>query len=444
MKQDNAGISGRFTIIAISLSLAIGIFISLMLLGTVSAKSGSDATSQLAFSTIMAKLTGNQILENPNTRRWQAKVTSSVTGAAIVKVPLLTEITVAVTGASVASVPVTVLDTPLGELGAYQFKVSYDPAVIQATSVLGGDSPFAGITASNVTNPVTGAEVVEWNHFQSGSVFVPASIDVANIVFTAVGTAGECSTLSLTIVELVDNSAVSIPSVSEDGQVCLLEAFANVETSLIGTQDGDDAALPTGVKATIDQIKDAGSGDPLPGRLIGSYKAELTFPATLAEATDCRLKSPVDQSPTNCSISAGLVQLQATAGVTGSGVTAPIDPLAFVALRLIGANNSFTTVNLNFTEIKDDLGNLMPQISPPDTRTFLRGDALADGGISIGDALFIGQHLVAARPVGEGPGEVNPVNAGSVKHDSPNDFISLADAILIAQFLVGNVDELFQ
>lgn len=254
MKQDNAGISGRFTIIAISLSLAIGIFMSLMLLGTVSAKSGSDATSQLAFSTIMAKLTGNQILENPNTRRWQAKVTSSVTGAAIVKVPLLTEITVAVTGASVASVPVTVLDTPLGELGAYQFKVSYDPAVIQATSVLGGDSPFAGITASNVTNPVTGAEVVEWNHFQSGSVFVPASIDVANIVFTAVGTAGECSTLSLTIVELVDNSAVSIPSVSEDGQVCLLEAFANVETSLIGTQDGDDAALPTGVKATIDQI----------------------------------------------------------------------------------------------------------------------------------------------------------------------------------------------
>ena len=47
------------------------------------------------------------------------------------------------------------------------------------------------------------------------------------------------------------------------------------------------------------------------------------------------------------------------------------------------------------------------------------------------------------RPVGEGGGEVNPVNAGSVNHDSPNDVISLADAVLIAQFLVGNVDEFY-
>ena len=36
------------------------------------------------------------------------------------------------------------------------------------------------------------------------------------------------------------------------------------------------------------------------------------------------------------------------------------------------------------------------------------------------------------------------MNAGSVNHDTPgNDFISLADAILIAQFLVGNVNEVF-
>ena len=444
MNPEHAPINGRFLIIAISLALTMGIFMSLMLLNTVSAKSGPDATSRLNLSNMTVKLTGNQASEFSRFSDWQAKATAAVTGTATVKVPLLTELTLSVTGASVVSIPVTVLDAHDSELGAYQFKVTYDPAVVEATSVLGGASPFGGITASNVTNPVTGTEAVEWNHFQGGSILVPAEIEVANIVFTATGAAGQCSDLEITVVEIVDNSAVPFANITESGELCLLDAFAEAETSLIGTQDGDDPALPTGVKATIDEIKDAGSGDPLPGRLIGSYKAQLTFSSSLAEATACRLKSPIDQSPTLCSIGSGIVQLQATAGVTGSGVVAPLDPLAFVALRLVGANDEDTVVNLNFTEIKDDQGNLMPQISPPDTRTFLRGDALADGGISIGDALFIAQHLVAARPVGEGAGEVNPVNAGSVNHDSPNDFISLADAIKIAQFLVGNLDKFYE
>ena len=87
----------------------------------------------------------------------------------------------------------------------------------------------------------------------------------------------------------------------------------------------------------------------------------------------------------------------------------------------------------------------MPQEFPSDSRTFLRGDAQADGSISIGDALFIAQHIVAplSRPAGEGAGAIHPVNAGSVNHDSPNDFISLADAIRIAQFLVGIRDEFY-
>ena len=130
------------------------------------------------------------------------------------------------------------------------------------------------------------------------------------------------------------------------------------------------------------------------------------------------------------------------------------EPLAVTAsaqsrFQLVGFSNNpvtgATAVNLNFVEIRDDLGDLIPQENPPDSRTFLRGDALADGDISIGDALFIAQHLVAPllRPAGEGVGEVDPVNAGSVNHDAPNDVISLADAVLIAQFLVGNVDEFY-
>ena len=182
--------------------------------------------------------------------------------------------------------------------------------------------------------------------------------------------------------------------------------------------------------------------------LINSYEANITFSSTLAQATACRLKPPLNAAPSDCSILAGQVHLKATHPVSGSGVATPIDPLAFVALRLLGSNNPATgntTVNLNFVEIRDNLGSLIPQATPPDTRTFLRGDALADGSISIGDALYIGQHLVNAtlRPAGEGPGKVNPVNAGSVNHDAPNDVITLADAVLIAQFLVGNVNQFY-
>jgi len=374
-------------------------------------------------------------------------MTLAVTGASVT-VPLSTEITLGVTGAS-ATIPVDVLDVPSGDLGAYQFRIAYDDSVIEATAVLGGDSPFSWVTAFNVTTSVTGGGVVTWNSFQGGSTAVSAAITVANVVFLGVGAVDECSALDLTVEELVDNAAVAIENSHQDGEICLAAAAAVAETDLVAAQDTDDVALPTGVKSTIDLIKDAITGDPLPARKVASYEANITFSASLAVATDCRLKAPFNSGVTDCAINPGTVHLQATSSATGSGTAAPIDPLAFVALRLIGSNNpvsGLTTVDLNFVEIIDEFGDLVAQDSPPDTRTFLRGDALANGNISISDALFIAQHLVAPvfRPVGEGGGEVNPVNAGSVNHDSPNDVISLADAVLIAQFLVGNLNEFYE
>ena len=384
----------------------------------------------------------------------QPRMTLAVTGVATVEVPFLTEITEGVTGATVA-IPVDVLDVPSGDLGAYQFKLTYDPAVVTVgvtgSAVQGGDAPFDAVTAVNITTPTTGTEVVEWNHFQGGSVGVPALITVANVTFEAVGVAGECTNLDITVVELVDNASVDIPNSDQDGQICLVAVDAEAVTDLVAAQDVDNVLLPTGVKPVITLIRDALTEVTLPGRLIASYEANITYPvsgAASAIATDCILKSPFTAAPGVCSIGSGVVNLQASTGVTGSGVTAPVDPLAFVSLRLLGSNNpvtSLTTVELNFVEILDDLGNPMPQVSPPDSRTFLRGDAQADGSISIGDALFIAQHIVAPlfRPAGEGAGDIHPVNAGSVNHDSPDDVISLADAIRIAQFLVGIRDEFY-
>ncbi|PKB59637.1 MAG: hypothetical protein BZY83_00790 [SAR202 cluster bacterium Casp-Chloro-G2] len=365
-----------------------------------------------------------------------------------VTVPLSTDVTLGVSGTS-TTIPVDVLNAPSGDLGAYQFEIAYDSTVITATAVLGGDSPFNGITASNITSPTSGAGVVAWNHFQCGSQSVPAAITVANVVFEAVGTAGQCSVVDLTVVEIVDNAGAALTNTHQDGQICLVSITATAETGLVAVQDVDDPALPTGVKSTIDLIKNTATGTPLPTREIASYEANITFPAAQAVGTDCRLKSPFTSGVTDCSILAGSVHMQATAVTTGTGVVAPIDPLAFVALRLLGSNDpvsGLTTVSLTFVEILDGAGNPIEQEPPPDSRTFLRGDASANGSVGISDALFIGQYLVspASRPVGEGPGQVHPVNAGSVNHDGPNDVISLADAILIAQFLVGNVDEFYE
>jgi len=406
------------------------------------------ATFSILFNAVSAN-SGTSSLEETSNLYWpRASGSPSLAGDATVTVPLSTELGLGVTGSSV-TVPIDVLDVPSGDLGAYQFKIAYDASVIEATAVLGGDSPFSGVTASNFTITVTGVGIVTWNNFQGGSVSVPAAITVANVVFFGVGEAGECSALDLTVEELVDNSAVAISNTHQDGEICLVAVTADAETDLVAAQDVDDVALPTGVKSTIDLIKDSITGDPLPARKIVSYEANITFSASLALATECRLKAPFDAGVTDCSIGSGLVHLQASTPVTGSGVIAPIDPLAFVALQLIGSNDPSsgqTVVDLIFVEIRDEFGDLIAQESPPDTRTFLRGDALANGNISISDALFIGQHLVAplVRPVGEGAGEVNPVNAGSVNHDSPNDVISLADAILIAQFLVGNLDDFYE
>ena len=280
---------------------------------------------------------------------------------------------------------------------------------------------------------------------------VPASITVANVTFQPVGVAGQCTTLDITVVELVDNASDPIVNSDQDGQICLVAEDAESVTDLVAAQDVDNVLSPTGVKPVITLIRDTLSQMPLPARLISSYEANITYPvsgAASAVATDCILKSPFTGAPGVCSIGSGVVNLQASTGVTGSGVTAPVDSLAFVSLRLLRSNNSvtgLTTVDLNFVEILDDLGNNMPQVDPPDSRTFLRGDAQADGSISIGDALFIAQHIVAPlfRPAGEGATDVHPVNAGSVNHDSPDDVISLADAIRIAQFLVGIRDEFY-
>ena len=114
-----------------------------------------------------------------------------------------------------------------------------------------------------------------------------------------------------------------------------------------------------------------------------------------------------------------------------------------MVVRLVGSVEEEAQLELSFSEISDGEGNLVPQDEPA-YEAFRRGDAKADGEVSIADALFIAQYLVGLRDVGGGPDQVHPVNAASVKHDGDFDRISIADVLFICQYLADMSDGYFK
>jgi hypothetical protein len=76
----------------------------------------------------------------------------------------------------------------------------------------------------------------------------------------------------------------------------------------------------------------------------------------------------------------------------------------------------------------------------------LRGDARADGVINIADALIIAQYLVSFRPACTTVVDttcLHAVNAASVAQDGAFDQQTIADTLLIAQFLLVLRDEFY-
>jgi len=142
--------------------------------------------------------------------------------------------------------------------------------------------------------------------------------------------------------------------------------------------------------------------------------------------------------------SAGASNINNTTGVTAFNAIAPlgapwpVDPLAFLKLRLVGCLSENSTLTLEFSEIIDVDGNPIAVQEPFEERVYSRGDAKADGVINVGDPLFAAQTLVGIRSVGDDTAtQTNVVNIASVKHDGQNDVLSVADVLQLMQFLVG-------
>lgn len=177
---------------------------------------------------------------------------------------------------------------------------------------------------------------------------------------------------------------------------------------------------------------------PLPAGGIGSYVASATYNGTLINMLDVRPGLfPFDAALTSKNIN------NVTGVTTFSGAQNLVDahpPLTAAKMvpRLMGCKTDAPTLTLHFTSIVTRQSVTIPeQTTASTTKTFRRGDAKADGVVNAADTLFIAQYIAGNRQVGDGTGLVHPINAASVKQDVGGDKITVADALLIAQMIVG-------
>ena len=248
-----------------------------------------------------------------------------------------------------------------------------------------------------------------------------------------------------------ESSVLTIPP-----PVTVLELVLNCEPLSLGAdstftlhQDPSDGA--TGLKVDITRVFDTHGGDGVNVH-IESFEAGLTYldaaanPAVPSGSLCVELlNSPreMDFPITNSTIdnAAGAATFEGSGAI---GVAWPAD-LGHFLTRLNGSANQKCRVDLEVTSVTDTDGN--PVTVPPRlTQLVQRGDARADGNVTIDDALFIAQYLLGSREACTTVVDttcLHSVNAASVQQDGAFDQIMIADALFIAQYLAGLRDEFY-
>jgi hypothetical protein len=131
-------------------------------------------------------------------------------------------------------------------------------------------------------------------------------------------------------------------------------------------------------------------------------------------------------------------------GTDVNGVSWPAD-LSHVLTRLSGSIDQDCQVDLEVISLDDVNGNPIPAPMVL-SQIVRRGDARADGAITIGDASYIAQYLARLRHACAAEVHLDclhSVNAASVRQDGDFDQKTIADALFIAQQLVGQRDEFY-
>ncbi|MBI2934768.1 MAG: S8 family serine peptidase, partial [Chloroflexi bacterium] len=201
-------------------------------------------------------------------------------------------------------------------------------------------------------------------------------------------------------------------------------------------------------RVNVQSIKNYYTGalvpDPaVPGGLA-SYEATVNFNTAGMNVLSVRAAPPFNVAP---QIGSGQVTLSGSQ--TGS---APQPPVTFASMvtRLIGSANNSYSMTLNFQKVKGTNGDVFIQEGAYTISNLRRGDARADGQVTISDALFIAQYLAGIREPGEDIARTHLVNAASVRQDvtsgpvqNQGDKVTIQDAMYIAQLLAGLRDDYY-
>ena len=207
------------------------------------------------------------------------------------------------------------------------------------------------------------------------------------------------------------------------------------EPILVPYQDPVDGAA--GVRLVIARVYDSSNGEDVVAPLA-SFQSHLSYDGSCVNILGIR---PSDFTATALDIdnASGMTTID---GIAAPPVATPSNLYHAVA-RLVGSNQVPCAVAVELNFLLDGAGN---PVLAPDTsiQNLLRGDARADGVINIADALLIAQYLVGSLPACTTIVDntcVHSVNSDSVRHDRAFDRKTIADAIFLAQFLAGMRDE---
>ena len=135
-----------------------------------------------------------------------------------------------------ATLDVIVNDVTGQGLGAYDITLTFNPAVVNVTSVGGGDSPFDGGPISNINNT---AGTVAFAAFQSSIPGPLGNVRIAEITFEAVGASGDNTALTFTAVDITDAFGDPIGDNGTAGSIDVFEAVACGFTFADSVDGGD-------------------------------------------------------------------------------------------------------------------------------------------------------------------------------------------------------------
>jgi hypothetical protein len=338
-------------------------------------------------------------------------------------------------GISGNQVKVAVIAENAAAIAGLQFWLVYDGAAARAVSVEPGTLPPGTIFQAD---PNAGTGRVSMG-IASASSFGEANetVTLATITFDLVGPPGSMTDLVLDQVLVADSDAQPLLFTTANAMIAITDTVAH-QPSFILHQDPEDGA--TGVKIEIDRRGEPDNG-PDQSALLESFQVRITYDGICLNILDVR---GLDFVVSDVSID-NIAGVTTFSGSSTTGVAAPA-ALGHLLTRLVGGARQPCSMILEALDLQDGDGNTT-EVEPGSlSLEMLRGDARADGVINIADALIIAQYLVSFRPACTTVVDttcLHAVNAASVAQDGAFDQQTIADTLLIAQFLLVLRDEFY-